>query len=136
MMYKDHHSHHSQEGGSSSNRRRRRLGPAMADPAGGGMLDFDTSVWLYCSALALAVPVMVPALQFGFVYRLWAEYDHKVDREHCFCNCWDTAFKGQGSGSGSGSGSLLCYSSFPCKNHTKPEYVCTIVCVCVCVCTE
>ena len=55
---------------------------------------FDAGVWLYCSALAVAVPVLLPALQFGFIYRIWAEYDRPVDRDHCFCNCWDTAFKG------------------------------------------
>ncbi len=58
------------------------------------LIDFDTSVWLYCSALAAAVPVIIPAVQFGFVYRLWEQYNKPVDREHCFCSCWDTTFKG------------------------------------------
>ena len=59
------------------------------------MIDFEQGVWLYSSALAAAVPVMIPALQFGFVYKIWDKYNKKVDRNNCRNTCWDTVFKGE-----------------------------------------
>lgn len=56
---------------------------------------FDFGVWFYCSLLAAAVPVMIPALQFGFVFRLWDQYNKPVNRDHCINSCWDTVFKGE-----------------------------------------
>ena len=58
------------------------------------MIDFEQSVWFYSSALAAAVPVMIPALQFGFIYKIWDKYNKKVDRHNCRNTCWDTVFKG------------------------------------------
>jgi hypothetical protein len=58
------------------------------------MLDFELTVWFYCSALAAAVPVMIPALQFGLVYTIWDQYNKPVNRQHCINTCWDTVFKG------------------------------------------
>ena len=59
------------------------------------MIDFEQSVWFYSSALAAAVPVMIPALQFGFIYKIWDKYNKKVDRHNCRNTCWDTVFKGE-----------------------------------------
>ena len=58
------------------------------------MIDFEQGVWFYSSALAAAVPVMIPALQFGFIYKIWDKYNKKVDRHNCRNTCWDTVFKG------------------------------------------
>jgi len=58
-------------------------------------LDFESAVWLYCSALAAAIPVLIPALQFGIVFRLWDQYNKPVNRDYCQCSCWDTVFKGK-----------------------------------------
>ena len=55
---------------------------------------FEFGIWFYCSLLAAAVPVMIPALQFGFVFRLWDQYNKPVNRDHCINSCWDTIFKG------------------------------------------
>ena len=59
------------------------------------MIDFEQGVWFYSSALAAAVPVMIPALQFGFIYKIWDKYNKKVDRHNCRNTCWDTVFKGE-----------------------------------------
>ena len=59
------------------------------------MIDFEQCVWFYSSALAAAVPVMIPALQFGFIYKIWDKYNKKVDRNNCRNTCWDTVFKGE-----------------------------------------
>ena len=61
------------------------------------MIDFEQGVWLYCSALAAAVPVMLPVLQFGLIYKIWDKYNKKVDRNYCRNTCWDTVFKGEWS---------------------------------------
>jgi hypothetical protein len=58
-------------------------------------MDFESAVWLYCSALAAAIPVLIPALQFGVVFRLWDQYNKPVNRDYCQCSCWDTVFKGR-----------------------------------------
>ncbi len=34
-------------------------------------LDFEWNVWVYCSLLAISVPILIPALQFGFIFKLW-----------------------------------------------------------------
>lgn len=66
------------------------------------MIDFEQGVWFYCSALAAAVPVMIPALQFGLIYKIWDKYNKKVDRNTCQNTCWDTVFKaGYETGAGS-----------------------------------
>lgn len=59
------------------------------------MFNFDLSVWLYCSALAAIVPVLIPALQFGVIFKIWDKYNRPVNRDHCQCSCWDTVFKGE-----------------------------------------
>lgn len=58
------------------------------------IFDFEFGVWFYCSLLAAAVPVMIPALQFGMVFRLWDQYNKPVNKAHCINSCWDTVFKG------------------------------------------
>ncbi len=57
------------------------------------MLSYELGSWFYCSLLAIAVPVMIPAIQFGVVFRLWDQYNKPVNRDLCQCSCWDTVFK-------------------------------------------
>jgi len=50
----------------------------------------------------LAIPLLLPILQFGFVYRLWEEHAVEVKRDYCQNSCWDTVFKaGYETGAGS-----------------------------------
>ena len=56
---------------------------------------YDWKVWIYCSFLAAAVPIIIPAVQFGYVFNLWKQYNKPVSKEHCSCSCWDTVFKGK-----------------------------------------
>ena len=56
---------------------------------------YDWKVWIYCSFLAAAVPIIIPAVQFGYVFNLWKQYNKPVSKEHCSCSCWDTVFKGE-----------------------------------------
>ena len=42
---------------------------------------------------ALALPILLPYLQFGLIYRLWAHHGVNVTRDHCSNSCWDTNFK-------------------------------------------
>ena len=58
-------------------------------------MNFDFNVWLYCSMLAAAIPVLIPTLQFGFIFKIWDKYNKPVNRDHCVCTCWDTVFKGE-----------------------------------------
>jgi len=53
-----------------------------------------TKVKLGLVGVGLALPIFIPLIQFGFVYRLWAEHAMKVNRDHCSNSCWDTVFKG------------------------------------------
>lgn len=41
----------------------------------------------------LALPLLIPFLQFGLVYKLWQRYAMPVHRDHCSNSCWDTVFK-------------------------------------------
>ena len=43
----------------------------LPDPNSDLIPSFNFLVWFYCSLLAASVPVLIPALQFGFVFRLW-----------------------------------------------------------------
>jgi len=45
-----------------------------------------------CSALAL--PILIPFIQFGIIYKIWEEYAEKVNKDSCSNSCWDTVFKG------------------------------------------
>ena len=56
--------------------------------------DYEWKVWVYCSLLAASIPVLIPTVQFGYIYNLWSRYNKPVSREHCSCSCWDTVFKG------------------------------------------
>ena len=56
---------------------------------------FEWKVWFYCSCLAASVPIIIPAVQFGYIYNIWSHYNKPVSREHCSCSCWDTVFKGK-----------------------------------------
>jgi len=52
--------------------------------------------------LAALLPLLLPVLQFGLVYRLWEEHAVVVRREACQNSCWDTVFKaGYETGAGS-----------------------------------
>lgn len=59
------------------------------------MMDFEFMVWMYTSALAAFIPILIPGLQFGLVFRIWDVYNKPVNREFCQCSCWDTVFKGE-----------------------------------------
>ena len=48
---------------------------------------YDWKVWIYCSFLAAAVPIIIPAVQFGYVFNLWKKYNKPVSKEHCSCSC-------------------------------------------------
>ena len=41
----------------------------------------------------LTLPVFIPYLQFGVIYKLWAHHGVNVTRDHCSNSCWDTNFK-------------------------------------------
>ena len=41
----------------------------------------------------LLFPVLIPYLQFGIIYKLWAHHGVNVTRDHCSNSCWDTNFK-------------------------------------------
>lgn len=56
-------------------------------------VDYEWKVWIYCSLLAAAVPIIIPAVQFGYIYNLWSHYNKPVNRQQCSCSCWDTVFK-------------------------------------------
>ncbi|UYV81959.1 hypothetical protein LAZ67_21000229 [Cordylochernes scorpioides] len=43
---------------------------------------------------ALLLPILLPLIHLGLVFRLWDRYLHTVDRDSCSCSCWDTGFKG------------------------------------------
>ena len=42
----------------------------------------------------MSVPILIPVVQFGLVYRLWDQFNQPVDKKLCSCSCWDTVFKG------------------------------------------
>ena len=46
------------------------------------------------SCVAASLPILIPTAQFGLIYKLWSEFDLKVDRKGCRNSCWDTVFKG------------------------------------------
>ena len=58
------------------------------------MSDIDSNTWLWCTGLAILVPILIPAVQFGFVFRIWDRYNKPVNKDMCACSCWDTVFKG------------------------------------------
>ena len=58
------------------------------------MSDTERNTWLYCSAFAICVPILIPTIQFGLIFRIWDQYNKPVNREQCSCSCWDTVFKG------------------------------------------
>ena len=43
--------------------------------------------------LGLILPLLLPLLQFGLVYRLWEQHAVVVKRDYCQNSCWDTVFK-------------------------------------------
>jgi len=43
--------------------------------------------------LSVLIPLGIPLLQFGGVYKLWAQHDRHVKRDSCQNSCWDTVFK-------------------------------------------
>ena len=55
---------------------------------------YEWKVWLYCSLLAASIPIIIPAVQFGYIFNLWSQYNKPVNRQQCSCSCWDTVFKG------------------------------------------
>ena len=48
---------------------------------------------VYLSVGSLLLPSLLPLLQFGVVFRLWAHHGVNVTRDHCSNSCWDTNFK-------------------------------------------
>ena len=48
---------------------------------------------LQLSLGSLLLPLLLPILQFGVVFRLWAHHGVNVTRDHCSNSCWDTNFK-------------------------------------------
>ena len=56
--------------------------------------NYEWKVWLYCSLLAASIPIIIPAVQFGYIFNLWSQYNKPVNRQQCSCSCWDTVFKG------------------------------------------
>jgi hypothetical protein len=46
------------------------------------------------SALSVFLPIVIPLLHFGVVFRLWDQYNYTVDKFNCRNSCWDTVFKG------------------------------------------
>ena len=64
----------------------------MIQPKSGG--DGDYNVWIYCTALGLLIPILIPALQCGVIFRIWDRYNKPVNKDMCACSCWDTVFKG------------------------------------------
>ena len=55
---------------------------------------YEWKVWIYCSLLAASAPIIIPAVQFGYIFNLWAKYNKPVNKNLCSCSCWDTVFKG------------------------------------------
>lgn len=49
--------------------------------------------WINYAILACFVPILIPTIQFGLVYKLWSEFDFPVNRRECKNSCWDTTFK-------------------------------------------
>ncbi|TRY68245.1 hypothetical protein TCAL_05104 [Tigriopus californicus] len=87
--------------------------------------DFDFNVWLYCSLLAGMIPILIPALQFGFIFRLWDQYNKPVNRMHCQNSCWDTVFK---AGYETGVGSYK-HVYFNATSNALMMWSLTVLCV-------
>ena len=52
--------------------------------------------------LGIAIPILLPFVQFGLIYELWSQHHVKVKREYCQNSCWDTIYKaGYETGAGS-----------------------------------
>ncbi len=64
------------------------------DPMKAKMGETETNTWLYCTALGILVPILIPSIQFGLIFRIWDRYNKPVNRDMCACSCWDTVFKG------------------------------------------
>lgn len=64
-------------------------------------VDVSRGTLLLCS-LGFLLPLLLPILQFGLVYNLWAQHAVEVKRDYCQNSCWDTVFKaGYETGTGS-----------------------------------
>jgi len=46
------------------------------------------------SVAGLTLPIAIPFIQFGLIYKIWDEYAEEVDKDSCSNSCWDTVFKG------------------------------------------
>ena len=44
--------------------------------------------------IAALVPILIPVIQFGVIFRLWDKYNKPINKDLCSCSCWDTVFKG------------------------------------------
>ena len=49
---------------------------------------------IFSILLAAVLPMIIPLLHFGVIYRLWDQYDYSVDTKKCRNSCWDTIYKG------------------------------------------
>lgn len=57
----------------------------------------DKGGWKQLIILSLAgltLPIAIPFIQFGMIYKIWDEYAEDVNRDSCSNSCWDTVFKG------------------------------------------
>ena len=59
------------------------------------LVKMKQSVYLHVAQISLGIilPLVLPNLQFGLVYKLWAAQSRSVNREQCQNSCWDTNFK-------------------------------------------
>ena len=57
----------------------------------------DEQVCVYTAllkvSLGLLLPLLLPNLQFGLVYQLWAQHEVLVKKDKFSNSCWDTIFK-------------------------------------------
>lgn len=64
-------------------------------------IEFDPLSILVFS-LGILLPLVLPIVQFGVVYKLWDQHAVEVKRDYCQNSCWDTVFKaGYETGAGS-----------------------------------
>jgi len=50
--------------------------------------------YILLSLAGLVLPIAIPFVQFGLIYKIWDECAEKVNKDSCSNSCWDTVFKG------------------------------------------
>jgi len=71
---------------------RRRLELLGLQP--GGAKAFLSKTNLLLVLVGIALPILIPFIQFGVIFKFWDQYAEEVNRDHCSNSCWDTVFKG------------------------------------------